>query len=69
MTRYCVELQTKVHEDFTSMEKAEDVTSMEKAISWLKVPTSAFTFKILLRHYAKWALTPQKEDLKLGWLV
>ena len=23
------------------------------AFSWLKVPTSAFTFKILLRHYAK----------------
>ena len=26
---------------------------------WLKAPTSAFTFKTLLRHYAKQALTPQ----------
>ena len=25
--------------------------------SWLKVPTSVFTFKTLLRHYAKWVLT------------
>ena len=27
--------------------------------SWLKAPTSAFTFKTLLRHYAKRALTPR----------
>ena len=26
-----------------------------RAISWLKVPTSTFTFKTLLRHYAKQA--------------
>ena len=25
---------------------------------WLKAATTAFTFKTLLRHYAKWALTP-----------
>ena len=24
-----------------------------------KAPTTAFTFKTLLRHYAKWALTPR----------
>ena len=24
-----------------------------RAFSWLKAPTSAFTFKTLLRHYAK----------------
>ena len=30
-----------------------------RAFSWLKAPTSAFTFKTLLRHYAKRALTPQ----------
>ena len=41
------------HEDFTITEKAPTRT-----FSWLKVPTSAFTFKTLLRHYAKWALTP-----------
>ena len=27
-----------------------------RAFSWLKAPTSAFTFKTLLRHYGKWAL-------------
>ena len=30
-----------------------------RAFSWLKAPTSAFTFKTLLRHYANWALTPR----------
>ena len=30
----------------------------EKAFSWLKGATTAFTFKTLLRHYAKRALTP-----------
>ena len=29
-----------------------------RAFSWLKAPISAFTFKTLLRHYAKQALTP-----------
>ena len=29
-----------------------------RAFSWLKAATTAFTFKTLLRHYAKWALTP-----------
>ena len=33
---------------FTIMEKAPT-----RAFSWLKAPTSAFTFKTLLRHYAK----------------
>ena len=31
----------------------EDFTIMEKAFSWLKAPTSTFTFKTLLRHYAE----------------
>ena len=39
---------------FTIMEKAPT-----RAFSWLKVPTSAFTLKTLLRHYAKRALTPR----------
>ena len=30
-----------------------------RAFSWLKAPTSAFTFKTLLRHYAKRVLTPR----------
>ena len=29
-----------------------------RAFSWLKAANTAFTFKTLLRHYAKWALTP-----------
>ena len=31
-----------------------------RAFSWLKVSTSAFTLKSLLRHYAKWVLTHSK---------
>ena len=38
---------------FTITEKAPT-----RAFFLLKVPTSAFTFKTLLRHYAKRALTP-----------
>ena len=33
---------------------------------WLKAATTAFTFKTLLRHYAKWALTPRSLNVKLG---
>ena len=32
----------------------------------MKAPTSAFTFKTLLRHYAKRALTPRSLNVKLG---
>ena len=38
---------------FTITEKAPT-----RAFSWLKAPTSAFTFKTLLRHYTKRMLTP-----------
>ena len=37
-----------------------------KAFSWLKLATTAFTFKTLLRHYAKQALTPRSLNVKLG---
>ena len=37
-----------------------------RAFFWLKAPTSAFTFKTLLRHYAKRALTPRSLNVKLG---
>merc|ERR1712218_207700 len=37
-----------------------------RAFSWLEAPTSAFTFKTLLRHYAKRALTPRSLNVKLG---
>ena len=43
-----------VREDFTSTEMAHT-----RVFSWLKAHTSAFTFKTLLRHYAKQALTLQ----------
>ena len=43
---------TKVLKYFTITEKAPT-----RALSWLKVPTSASTFKKLSRHYAKIALT------------
>ena len=37
-----------------------------RAFSWLKAATTAFTFKTLLRHYAKRALTPRPLNVKLG---
>ena len=37
-----------------------------RAFSWLKAATTAFTFKTLLSHYAKWALTPRSLNVKLG---
>ena len=46
---------------FTITEKAP-----ARAFSWLKAATTAFTFKTLLRHYAKQALTPRSLDVKLG---
>ena len=51
----------KICEYFTITEKAPT-----RAFSWLKSPTSAFTFKTLLRHYAKRALTPRSLNVKLG---
>ena len=50
-----IELQTMVREDFTITENA-----LTKAFSWLKVLTSAATFKTLFRHYAKQAVTHRK---------
>ena len=37
-----------------------------RAFSWLKAATTAVTFKTLLRHYAKRALTPRSLKVKLG---
>ena len=36
-----------------------------RAFSWLKAATTAFTFKTLLRHYAKRALIPRSLNVKL----
>ena len=46
---------------FTITEKAPT-----RAFSWVTAPTSALTFKTLLRHYAKRALTPRSLNVKLG---
>ena len=37
-----------------------------RAFSWLKAATTAFTFKTLLRHYAKKVLTPRSLTVKFG---
>ena len=46
---------------FVIMEKAPT-----RAFPWLKAATTTFTFKTLLRHYAKWALTPRSLIVKLS---
>ena len=53
--------RTNLHKVFTITEKAPT-----RAFSWLKASTTAFTFKTLLRHYAKRALTPRSLNVKLG---
>ena len=58
---YFVEIQTKAIRRFVITEKAPT-----RAFSWLKAATTAFTFKTLLRHYAKLALTPRSLNVKLG---
>ena len=40
--------------------------ALTRAFSWLKAATTAFTFKTLLRHYAKQASTPRSLNVKLG---
>ena len=42
------------------------VKAPTRAFSWLKAATTAFTFKTLLRHYAKQALAPRSLNVKLG---
>ena len=61
LTHYLLVLQTKAIQRFVITEKAPT-----RAFSWLKVATTAFTFKTLLRHYAKRALTPRSLNVKLG---
>ena len=39
-----------------------------RAFSWLKSPSTAFTFNNLLRHYDKQVLTHGKGEVKLGCL-
>ena len=51
---------------FSKITRSFTITS--RAFSWLKAATTAFTFKTLLRHYAKRALTPRSLHVKLGLL-
>ena len=52
---WTLEIQTKSIRRLVITEKAPT-----RAFSWLKAATTAFTFKTLLRHYAKLALTHGK---------
>ena len=56
-----LELLTINRRSCTITEKA-----LTRAFSWLKAATTVFTFKTLLRHYAKRALTPRSLNVKLG---
>ena len=56
-----LDIQTKAIRRFVITEKAPT-----RAFSVLKAATTAFTFKTLLRHYAKRALTPRSLNVKLG---
>ena len=62
MVQCPVEIQTKAIWRFViTAEKAPT-----RAFSWLKAATTAFTFKTLLRHYAKLELIPQSLNVTLG---
>ena len=41
-----------------------------RAFYLMKLATTAFIFKNLLRHYAKWALTwvPNTKVIRVGWV-
>ena len=57
-----VELSTNLQEVSQCPEKAPT-----RAFSLLKAATTAFTFKtLLIRHFAKQALTPRSLNVKLG---
>ena len=58
---FTVIIQLQTSRRFVITEKAPT-----RAFSWLKAATTAFTFKTLLRHYAKQALTPRSLNVKLG---
>ena len=54
---YCCKTIHRFHNRFSQSWRRPLLAT--RAFSWLKAPTSAFTFKTLLRHYAKRALTPR----------
>merc|ERR1711949_119338 len=53
--KYQLVPMSKSQSEFPSLKKL--CRALHSAFSWLKAPTRAFTFKTLLRHYAK-HLTP-----------
>ena len=55
-----VVLQTKVPEGYAKFYNLGEGPICIRAFSWLKAPTIAFTFKTLLRYYAKRMLTHVK---------
>ena len=64
-----LELETMVTMGITCLAKCLNrflnVKALVGAFSWLKVPTSAFTFKNLLRHFAKQVITHGNHRFKL----
>ena len=58
---FCISASKSSIQKFVITEKVPT-----RAFYWLKVATTAFTFKTLLRHYAKRALTPRSLNVKLG---
>ena len=46
-----------------SLERRSIRRTGARAFSWLKAPTSTFTFKTLLRHYTKETLTKSSCDI------
>ena len=69
-TRHCAEEVPRISAVKRSISSTTGCTITEKAptraFSWLKAATTAFTFKTLLSHYAKRALTPRSLNVKLG---
>ena len=51
---------------YTINRRSCTITEKDPTRAWLKAATTAFTFKTLLRHYAKWALTLRSLNVKLG---
>ena len=51
---------------FRSEEISASKSSIRRFVITEKAPTTAFTFKTQLRHYAKRALTPWSLNVKLG---
>ena len=58
---FCPAVRISAGDDPSVSQSVFTITEMAptRAFFWLKATTRAFTFKTLLRHYAKQTLTPQ----------